>query len=108
VQADAARESADATRAIAETLAPPVLVAQHASNAMWLLRNTSSTPVTIVEWLNRDTEALVQGLDNLPVTIPPGQSHEVLVLDSWAGSVHELVLRLDGHPQPVPVPIAGH
>lgn len=107
VQADAARESADATRAIAETLAPPVLVAQHASSDMWLLRNTGREQVTIVEWLNQDTGALVQGLDAMPVTIPPGQSHEVLLTATWAGSIHELVLRLAGHPQPVSVPIAG-
>lgn len=104
-QAEAARESAGATRAIADALAPPVLVAQQAGNDIWLLRNTSREPVTIAEWLNQDTEAIVQGLETLPVTIPPGQSHEVLALATWGGSIHELVLRLDGHPQPVVVPI---
>ena len=100
--AESAARSAAAVEEIASALAPPRLVVEWVSSAVFALRNTSPEPVT-VEALRG---SFIRAPFAMPVTIPPGESITGRA-PQRVPFPGELVLDVEGEDEPVVVPATG-
>lgn len=101
---ESASRSAEAAEAIASAFLPDRLTAEWKSDKKFVLRNTSSAPVTVKAFA--DPDAFLRDPFTVPVTLAPGQSVSGLKTEAWGLPFpNELALIVEGEAAPVVVPL---
>lgn len=101
---ESASRSAEAVESIASAILPGPLTVEWKSDKQFVLRNTSSEPITVEDFA--DHEAFVHLPFSVPVTLAPGESVSGLKTAAWGRPFpDELVLVVKGEKDPVVVPL---
>mgnify|MGYP000962225139 CR=1 FL=1 len=101
---ESASRSAEAVESIASAFLPDPLTVEWKSEKKFVLRNTSSDPITVEDFA--DHEAFLCVPFTVPVTLDPGESVPGLKTGALGRAFpDELVLIVEGEKDPVVVPL---